>query len=153
MKIVKTTLGLVLAAAALSPAAALADLPGRHPAYLHVLSDLRAARWDLETRPGDARVTREEDIALAEIDRAIDEARRAAMEDGKNTRARPPADERMNRAGRLHRALGLLRSARNDAARPEDNPETRRLRDRVVEHIDAAMAHTERAIRDVELRR
>ena len=36
---------------------AYADLPGRHPAYLHALTDLRTARWMVEHRPG--RRTRE----------------------------------------------------------------------------------------------
>jgi hypothetical protein len=151
MKIAK--IALVFAVAGLLPLAAQADLPGRHPAYMRVLSDLRAARWDLEHRPGDASVGRQEDMALAEVDRAINEARRAAMDDGKNLRARPPEDSRMNHGGRLHHAMDLLHSARNDAARQEDNPQTRQLRDSVVRHIDEAMHFTERAIRDVEMHR
>jgi hypothetical protein len=151
MNIKSIAIGLVFAG--LLPFAAQADVPGRHPAYLHVLSDLRAARWDLENRPGDAAVNRQEDLALAEIDRAIDETKRAAMADGKNLGRRPPDDARMNRGGRLRRALGLLRSARNDAAREEDNPQVRMLRNRIVDHIDAAMRFTERAIHDVEMRR
>ncbi|MEH2129414.1 MAG: hypothetical protein V7K86_01855, partial [Nostoc sp.] len=35
---------------------AYADLPGKHPYYLHALTDLRTARWLLEHRPGDAAV-------------------------------------------------------------------------------------------------
>ena len=34
-----------------------ADMPGKHPFYLHALSDLRTARWMLEHRPGDAAVS------------------------------------------------------------------------------------------------
>ena len=49
------------------PFAANADLPGKHPAYLHALTDLRAARWMLEHRPGDAVVSTHEDIAIMEI--------------------------------------------------------------------------------------
>lgn len=153
MKIAKIVLGLAMTAAALAPVAALADVPGRHPGYLRALSDLRAARWDLEHRPGDRVVNREEDFALAEIDRAIEEAKRAAVEDGKNLRARPPEDARMTHGGRLHRAAEALRAARGDVAREEDNPQARGLRNRVVEHIDAALRHTERAIRDAEMRR
>ena len=40
----------------LLPLFANADLPGKHPYYLHALSDLRTARWMLEHRPGDAAV-------------------------------------------------------------------------------------------------
>ena len=35
-----------------------------HPAYLHALSDLRAARWLLSHRPGDLRVTVDEEARL-----------------------------------------------------------------------------------------
>jgi len=144
---------LAVLTAGLLPIAAYADLPGRHPAYLHALTDLREARWNLEHRPGSPAVSAQEDIAIAEIDRAIAEARRAAAEDGKNLADHPPADANLNRAGRLHHAAEFLRKARNDVAREEDNPEARRLRRAVVIHIDNALAATERAIRDVERHR
>ena len=44
--------------AAFTGCAGAADLPGHHPAYLHALTDLRAARWNLEHRPGDAEIGR-----------------------------------------------------------------------------------------------
>ena len=44
-----------------------ADLPGKHPYYLHALSDLRAARWMLEHRPGDAAVSGQEDVRSEEV--------------------------------------------------------------------------------------
>ena len=46
------------------PFAAHADTPGDHPGYLHALSDLRAARWNLEHRPGDPLVGGGEDIEV-----------------------------------------------------------------------------------------
>lgn len=124
-----------------------------HPAYAHAMSDLRAARWALEHRPGDASVSGMEDVAITEIDRALDEARRAAWENGQNPNARPPVDANLNRPGRLHQADQLLRRAHDDIAREEDNPQARGLRDGVVAHIDAAIRATDRAIRDVEIRR
>lgn len=39
------------------PLSACADLPGMHPGYLHALTDLRAARWNLEHRAGDAAIS------------------------------------------------------------------------------------------------
>ena len=57
----------------LLPLFANADLPGKHPAYLHALTDLRTARWMLEHRPGDAAVSGNEDAAITEIDAAIRE--------------------------------------------------------------------------------
>ena len=41
-----------------------ADLPGKHPYYLHALSDLRSARWMLQHRAGDAAVSANEDIGM-----------------------------------------------------------------------------------------
>jgi len=65
--------------------------PSKHPAYLHALSDLRTARWMLEHRPGDAAVSAHESEAVSEIDRAIEEIKRAAIDDGKNIHNQPPA--------------------------------------------------------------
>ena len=132
------------------PFAANADLPGKHPAYLHALSDLRAARWMLEHRPGDAAVSAHEDVAIAEIDATIREIKRAAIDDGKNIEDHPPVDGPKNRPGRLHKALELLRKVHSDVAREEDDPLTRGLRDRAVGHIDAAIHATDGALRDAE---
>lgn len=135
------------------PFAAHADLPGHHPAYLHALTDLRDARWNLEHRPGDLAVTIHETAAIAEIDRAIEEAKRAAAEDAKNLADRPHEDAHLNRPGRLHHAAELLRKARGDADQEEDNPQSRELKHRVLHHIDEALHETEKAIRDVERNR
>jgi hypothetical protein len=121
-----------------------------HPAYLHALTDLRDARWNLEHRPGDAAVSTQEDVAIVETDRAINDARTAAIEDGKNVYQHPPEDAHLNRAGRLHHAAELLRKARQDVAQGEANPQTVDLRNRVIGHIDLAIQATEHAIHDVE---
>jgi hypothetical protein len=127
--------------------------PSRHPAYLHALTDLRTARWMLEHRPGDVAVSAHEDEAISEIDRAIGELKRAAIDDGKNIHDHPKADTPNDYRGRLHRAAELLRTARADMTREEDNPNARGLRDRAIGHVDAALHATERAIHDVELGR
>ena len=141
---------LALAASLTALSACAADLPGKHPAYLHALTDLRAARWNLEHRPGDAAVSAQEDVAIVETDRAIQEAKTAAIEDGKNIEDHPHEDAKINRAGRLHHALEFLEKAKNDVAREEDNPETRDLRNRIVQHTDLAIEATRHAIHDVE---
>lgn len=141
---------LALCASVTALSANAAELPGRHPAYLHALSDLRAARWNLEHRPGDAAVSAQEDRAIVETDRAIQEAKKAAMEDGKNIEDHPHEDANLDRRGRLHHALELLQKAKDDVAREEDNPETRNLCNRIVEHTDAALEATRHAIHDVE---
>jgi hypothetical protein len=125
----------------------------QHPAYLHAIADLRTARWMLEHRPGDAAVAAHEGEAIGEIDRAIRELTSAAIDDGKNTHNPPPADAPADYRGRLHKAADLLRKARSDTYREEDNPSARGLRDRALGHIDVALHATEQAIHDVELGR
>src|SRR6201999_1584352 len=95
----KLLLGGLLALVSL---AANADLPGKHPFYLHALSDLRAARWMESHRPGDAAVSGQEDVAIAEIDVAIGEIKKAAIDDGKNLEDHPKIDGPNDRKGRLH---------------------------------------------------
>jgi hypothetical protein len=138
--------GLLLAAL---PFAANADMPGKHPAYLHALSDLRAARWMLEHRPGDPAVSAQEDVAITEIDKAIGEIKKASIDDGKNLEDHPPVQGINDRPGRLHKAAELLRKVHGDVAREEDDPFTKGLRDRAIMHIDEALHATEHAIGDV----
>jgi len=133
-----------------APLAAFADLPGKHPYYLHALSDLRAARWMLEHRPGDAAVSGQEDVGITEIDKAIGEIKRAAIDDGKDVHDHPKVDVPSDHPGRLHKALELLRKVHSDVAREEDDPMTKGLRNRAVGHIDEAIHATEKAIGDVE---
>jgi hypothetical protein len=115
-----------------------ADEPGRHPAYLHALTDLRHARAHLENPAPSYHMDKEERHAIEEIDKAIDEIKRAAIWDGKNLNDHPPVDAGMDRAGRFHRALELLDKAHNDIAHEEDNPSVRGLRNRAIMHIDEA---------------
>jgi hypothetical protein len=138
--------GLLLA---VLPLAANADVPGKHPAYLHALSDLRAARWMLSHRPGDPAVSAQEDVAITEIDKAIGEIKKASIDDGKNLEDHPPVQGINDRPGRLHKALELLHKVHGDVAREEDDPFTKGLRDRAIMHIDEAAHATEHAIGDV----
>jgi hypothetical protein len=132
------------------PVVANADLPGKHPYYLHALSDLRAARWLLEHRAGDAAVSGQEDVAITEIDAAIGEIKKASIDDGKDIHDHEPVDAPNDHPGRLHKALEVLHKVHGDVAREEDDPMTRGLRDRAVHHIDEAIHADERAIKDVE---
>ena len=120
----------------------------QHPAYLHALADLRAARWLIASRSGDARVSGDQDVAIARINETINDIKHAAIDDGKNLDDHPPVDARLDRKGQLHRADELLRQARSDIAREEDNTQIRGLRDRAIAHLDAAIRATDQAIRD-----
>lgn len=115
-----------------------ADEPGRHPAYLHALGDLRHARAHLDRMTPSEHVDDEQARAIEEIDKAIREIKDAAINDGKDLNDHPPIDEHMDRRGRFHRALELLDKAHEDVAHKEDDPSVRGLRDRALRHIDEA---------------
>ena len=139
----------VVALAMSMPLLAHAQVPGRHPAYLHALTDLHDARWFLEHRPGGPMEEREYH-AIHEVDRAIEEVQRAAYYDGKNVYDHPPEDAYPDAPGRLRRVSELLRRARDDVAQPEDNFQVRDLQYRAVEHIDNAIRISEAIMIDRE---
>lgn len=138
LKISRAVLTLVL----LMPLGIMAQqMPGRHPGYLHALQDLRFARAVLERggeREGWGPVAADQQRAVGEIERALEEIRRAAMEDGKNPNNHPPIDMRWEPRDRLRRASEALGRAREAINREEDNPEARAMRDRAFRHIDEA---------------
>ncbi|HEY0747611.1 MAG TPA: hypothetical protein VGD63_12985 [Steroidobacteraceae bacterium] len=111
-----------------------------HPAYLHALSDLRAARWLIEHRTGDWAQSADEGEAVRQIDAAIGDLKQAAYNDGKNVNDHPPLDEHPDHAGRIHEALQYLRKARADISTEEDNGNAQGWRNRAIGHIDAAIA-------------
>ena len=141
-------IGALSLATVFAPLAAQADVPGAHPAYLHAFSDLRAARWLIEHRPGDWAQTVDESEAVRQIDEAIRDLKEAAIDDGKNIDYHPPVDERPDHRGRIHEALEYLRKARGDVAQEEDNGFARGLRNRSIGHIDAAIGATRRVFND-----
>jgi hypothetical protein len=122
---------------------------GKHPAYLHALSDLRDARAHL-ARPDGGALHIEERAAIEEIDHAIYEIKRAAFEDGKNIEEHAAVDAHRPWVGRLHDARELLDKAHHDLEREEDDPEARGLRERVIIHIDRAHYHVDEAIAIVD---
>ncbi|WP_067060795.1 hypothetical protein [Roseateles chitosanitabidus] len=136
---------LSLAVAAFAPLIACAQpLPGAHPAYLHALTDLRAARWMLYHQPGDDKVFAEEDVGIREIDATIAEIKAAAIDDGKDIGDHPNVDVHEH-GSRLLRAIESLEKAKADISREEDNPQSRQLRHRALEHLDRAIHATKSA--------
>ena len=114
------------------------QVPGHHPAYLHALSDLRAARHYLNdnwTWPG---VRRDDHAAIREIDAAVDEIKAAAVDDGKGVNNPFPIDRSLSPRDRFRRANELLAAAHNDLDHAEDVPAARGLRSRALMHIDQA---------------
>ncbi len=136
----------VLALAGLLSACASPPPPPQHPAYMHALSDLRAARWLIEHRPGNWAQTNDEVEAVRQIDAAIGDLKQAAYDDGKNLDYHPPVDEINERRGRLHRAIEYMRSARHDISAEEDNVWAIGLRNHAIGHIDGSINATKRAV-------
>ncbi|MEH2445557.1 MAG: hypothetical protein V7K18_07190 [Nostoc sp.] len=129
---------------------AYADLPGKHPYYLHALTDLRTARWLLEHRPGDTAVSGQEDVAIQQIDYAINDIKKASIDDGKDIKDHPNVDVPNNHPGRLHKAEEILKKVHSDVRREEDDPIARGLQHRSLHHIDLALNATKRAVFDVQ---
>ena len=117
-----------------------------HPYYLHALSDLRAARWMIEHRPGGWNRTIDEIEAVKEIDLAINEIKKAAIDDGKNIDDHPKVDEKNDHEGRLHQAVDFLKKSREDISHDEDNKFAQGLQERAYTHIDKAINATKKAI-------
>ncbi len=139
------------AAPAPAPVPVAAQPPAQaHPAYLHALSDLRNARWNLERRGGDPQMKWDEHHAIEAIDRSIADIKKAAIDDGKNLQDHPPIDLQEGRAGRLHKALAALQAARNDVTQEEDNAFANGLRARGIKNIDEALHLLEDGIAEAD---
>ena len=118
-----------------------------HPYYLHALSDLRAARWMLDHCPGNWAQTEDEINAVRRIDEAINEIKKASIDDRKDISDHPMANEINEHTGRLHKALEYLHKAHDDVAKEEDNAFAQGLQGRSLKHIDEAIRLTENALR------
>jgi len=135
---------LFLTALLILPFKASADIPGPHPGYLRALTDLRTARFLLARHHAGPR----DHFAIDAIDRAINEIKKASIDDGKNLNDHPPVDTSLNDAGRFRRALELLDQAHQDIARFEDNVYAQGLQQRALRHIDEARHEVKRIVDD-----
>lgn len=118
-----------------------------HPRYLSALSDLRYARallWRSDFRD----VMRDQRAAIEEIDRAINEAKRAAIDDGKNIDDHAPVDTRIGWEGRFRKAVELLNSAIGDLSFTETNMAAAPWRDAARANAERARGFIQKAMRD-----
>ena len=122
-------------------------MPAVHPAYLHAISDLRFARAMLY-RPDWGPVMRDQRGAVEEIDRAINEAKRAAIDDGKNIDDHPPIDRGLGWEGRFRKAMELLNSAERDLSQAETNGAAAGWRNAALGNVRNAKAFVGKAMRD-----
>lgn len=141
-------LGLIAAVAVLVPVAIHAQ--GRHAHYMQARSDLRSAQFFMRVRE-EPNVTRKLGVADQETEAAIREIDRAAVVDRKDMNDHPPIDASLARKERFRKIVDLLRSARADIDREEDNPRAREWRDVAFRHIDEALNAVHRAAVDARL--
>jgi hypothetical protein len=120
--------------------------PAVHPAYLHALTDLRNARFNLIRKGGDLAMKWDEAIAIGAIDRAIADIKQASIDDGKNLEDHPAVDAHEPRIGRLHKSLAALRAALADVNQEEDNGYASGLKARAIRNISEAIRLTEQGI-------
>ena len=99
---------------------------------------MRLARAELE-RPAHADIKWDETVAIREIDDAIAEIKRAAIDDGKPVADHPPIDTHWNHHDRLRAAKKLLFAAAHDIEQREDNAWNNGLRGRAVAHLRSAV--------------
>jgi hypothetical protein len=141
-------LALTLAAASSGCVTAQAQqVPGPHPAYLHALADLRAARHYLADGWAWEPVRREDDMAIRQIDAAINEIKMASIDDGKNINDHFPMDGHLTPQNRFAKANELLWAAHQDLSKAEDVPQSRGLRNRAIMHVDEAHNTVDKAVR------
>lgn len=129
------------------------EAPGKHPYYLHALSDLREANSLIQNRPGDMAVNGRESIATREITDAIKDIRQGAIDDGRNLNDHPSPDQPPDHSGALHEAAELLNKASDDVKKDEDDKAAQGLQQRSLEHIARARTAIEQAISDVQEKR
>ncbi len=118
-----------------------------HPRYLQAISDLRYARA-LLYRPDWGAVMRDQRAAVDEIDHAIGEARRAAIDDGRNPDDHPPIDRGLGWEGRFRKAMELLDSAERDLSFAESNGAAAGWRNATILNVRNAKGFVAKAMRD-----
>jgi len=126
------------------------QVPGPHPHYLRALSDLRMARAYLHDNWAWEPVRKDDDHAIREINAAIDEIKKASIEDGKDLDDHPAIDTRLTPQNRFAKANELLWAAHQNLAKAEDVPQARGLRDRAIGHVDAAHQIVDQAQRTAQ---
>jgi hypothetical protein len=109
----------------------------QEPHYLQALSELRTARDYIQS---DHRHDFDHDRhhAVDEINKAIDEIKHAAWDDGKNTKWAPPTQPDTDPWHPMREGIRWLDAARGDVMQGVDRSNNQGLRERAVMHIDEA---------------
>jgi hypothetical protein len=121
-------------------------LPGKHPEFLHALSDLRSARGYLDKVTPNDKVDNDTAAAIREIDSAINGLKQASVDDGKDLHDHPAIDAHLEKTGRLNTAKQLLEKAYADVKMPESDAPAAELQKRILGHINEAHKYVDQAI-------
>ena len=111
-----------------------------------VLSELRAARWMLNSKVGNWMLTKNRVTAKKEIDEAINDISISSVNEDDNTGAHLPVDDRADTIGRMREAIEFLASAQNHIVHDKPAKFTGSLRSSVIKHIGIAKAALTKAI-------
>ncbi len=122
-----------------------ASVPAPH--YLEALSDLRFAR-SLLWRQDFSNVMADQRAAIHEIDEAIREAGRAAINDGRDPSYQPPVDVAWRPEDRLRHAADALSSALRNLKFEEDNRSSLGWRQAAIRDTEHARSLVNQAISD-----
>jgi hypothetical protein len=122
------------------------QVPGPHPEYLHALSDLRLARAYLDELGPNIHVDNRSQLAISEIDEAMNAIKKASIDDGKNLHEHPPIDVHLGHKDRFKTAEHLLHKVHDDLSHAEDVPQARGLRNNALFHVDKAWHATQDAL-------
>ena len=114
----------------------------QEPHYLHALADLRTARDYIQFDKGTP-YGKERKEAVDEINKAIEEIKHAAWDDGKNTNFAPPAQGVTTGWAPIHQAEKWLSQAKGDVTSGPDIPQNQGLRERILLHITEAQRITD----------
>jgi hypothetical protein len=137
MRILKSLGVTACALAALAVFTVATPAQTQEPHYLHALSNLRTARDYIQFDRGQFHGERHR--AVEEINKAIEEIKHAAWDDGKNTQFAPPAQGVTTGWAPIHQAEHWLAAAKGDVARGVDTPQNQGLRERALFHITEAV--------------
>lgn len=109
----------------------------QEPHYLEALSDLRTARDYIQS---DHRhdFDHERHHAVDEINKAIDEIKHAAWDDGKQTKYAPPPHPDTDPWHPMREGIRWIDGATDQIRNGVDRPENQGLRDRAMMHIREA---------------
>jgi hypothetical protein len=111
---------------------------GKHPAYIHALSDLRLMRAYLDKLTPSEKISDEQVRAIQEIDSAIHDIKQASIDDHKDMHDHMPIDAHITPSNRFRKAREAGSAAKHDLEEEEDNEFAQGLKHRALEHVENA---------------